>query len=67
MIQEYKREKLLFNQEDIQISIRLMDLPNWIIDEPIELHVSSVTTYMQLGHMINAYYPNLKVISIENF
>ncbi len=59
--QEYKKELLQFNLDDIQLSIRYIDFLDWRLDEPIEIHINSNTTYLEFGKIINKYYPQLKV------
>lgn len=61
LAQEYKKKILDFNSNDIQLAIRFIDFLNWKIDDPIEIHINSNTTFLQLGEMINMLYPHLKV------
>jgi len=61
LVQEYKKELLTFGYNDIQLSFRFIDFNEWRVDEPIEIHIDSNTTFLQFGEMINIFYPNLKV------
>lgn len=50
-----------FDDNDTQVCIRFIDFNNWRVDEPIEIHINSSTTFFQLGELIKNYYPELKV------
>jgi len=61
LIQEYKQKLTPFDDNDTQLAIRFIDFNNWRVDNPIELHINSSTTFLQFGEMIKNYYPELKV------
>ena len=67
MIQEYKESKIEFTDNDILVTIRFLDFPNWKIFEPIEMYVNQDTTFMELGDKVVKHYPKLFVRNLIYF
>jgi hypothetical protein len=56
---------LIFRDEDVLVSIRYIDFPNWKINEPIEIYIDKNTTFLEFADLIVKHYPNLIVKSIN--
>lgn len=64
LIQEYKKEKLEFDPNQIQVTIRHWDTENWILSDPVEIHVTQRSKLLELAGKINAHFPEIHVMNI---